>query len=422
MAQTTALCDATILTGEATVEGHALLVHNGRIEDIVANQHIPADARRISCAGQILAPGLIDAQVNGGGNHLLNNEPTVEACLAIAAAHRRYGTTSLLLTCISDQPEIARKAAAAVREARKQDQSILGIHFEGPHLSAERRGVHNAVTLRQPDDNDLRLYRREGDEVMLITLAPEKVDAAILQQLSKQTIVALGHTDAAPEQIRKALASGATGFTHLFNGMGGMSAREPGVTGVALDDRDNWCGLIADGHHVAPEMIRLALRAKPQGKIFLVSDAMAPAATDDPKPFLLYNKEIQFIASTVSFPSRLREGLGAGQDVSHEFQSLHLRQPPRPPSIPPASGREATAPLSKCVTQEGSLAGSAITLLDAVRYCVQTVKVELDEALRMASTYPAAFLGIDKQRGKLLPGYKADIIALDQNLQLQQIL
>jgi N-acetylglucosamine-6-phosphate deacetylase len=369
----TAFCDATILTGEVAVEGHAVLAKDGKILDIVGNRHVPADARKIACGGQILAPGLIDLQVNGGGNVLLNHEPTAEACLAIARAHRHYGTTRLLPTCFSDTPDVTKRAIAAVREARKTDEGILGIHLEGPHLGAERRGVHSADALRSLADADRALYRREGGEAMLITLAPENVAAPDISALRKQgIIVSLGHTAAAPEQIRAALEAGATGFTHLYNGMGGMSARVAGVAGIALDDCESWCSLIADGHHVAPEMIRLALRAKPQGKVFLVSDAMPPAATDKPQDFRLYGKVIHF------------EG-------------------------------------GRCMTNEGGLAGSAITLLDAVRHCVQKIGVELDEALRMASTYPAAFLGVGHKLGKLLPGYEADVIALDGEVGLKGV-
>jgi len=367
-----AFCDATILTGEAVVENHALLVGGGSIVDIVPNRHVPAEAQKIACGGQILAPGLIDAQVNGGGNAQFNNDPSAATCLTIAKAHRAYGTTRLLPTCITDTPDITRRAVAAVREAGKTDPSILGIHLEGPHLAKDRRGIHHTTSLRSLNADDLTLYRRAGDEVMLITLAPETVGVKDIENLAKQAIVSIGHTNALPEQIRAALAAGASGFTHLYNGMGGMDARSPNVVGTALDDRNSWCGLIADGHHVAPEMIRLALRAKPVGKVFLVSDAMAPAATTTPKDFLLYG------------------------------DTIHTQG-------------------TRCATATGTLAGSAVTLLDCVRHCVRNVGIDLDEALRMASTYPAAFLGLGHRLGKLLPTYTADIIAVDEALSLKGV-
>lgn len=365
---TQAFCDATLFTGEAFVEGHALLVRDGKIIDIAANSKIPGDAKRIACPGKILAPGFIDAQVNGGGNVLLNNTPTAEACLAIAAAHRKHGTTRLLLTCITDKSGVQEKAIKAVREARQKDPGILGIHLEGPYLDVKARGVHKADFIHAPAESELAAYKPEKGEVMLMTVAPESVTPEQIKKLRAQgLIISLGHTQASSEQIKAALAAGATGFTHLFNGMGGMSARATGPAGTALDDRESWCGIIADGHHVNPEMIRLAHRAKPPGKIFLVSDAMPPAAAGSPKPFDLYG------------------------------ETIHMEN-------------------GCCVNKEGKLAGSSITLADAVRYCTRKAGIELGEALRMASSYPAAFLGLGSRLGKLLPGFEADIIALNQEL------
>jgi N-acetylglucosamine-6-phosphate deacetylase len=360
----TAFCDATIFTGESLTEGHALLAQNGRITDIVAMKRIPADAARIDCADKVLAPGFIDAQVNGGGNLLYNNAPTAETACAIAAAHAKYGTTRLLLTCISDTPQVTRQAIAALREARRENKNILG---------SERRGVHKPEHLRALTDEDVKLYRREGDEIMLVTLAPENAAPAQIETLRKNgVIVSLGHTGAAADALRTSLGAGTTGFTHLFNGMGPMSARAPGPAGVALDDRDSWCSIIADGHHVSPELIRLACRAKPPGKMFLVSDAMPPAATDIPEPFELYGETIR-------------------------------------------------AENGRCVNKDGRLAGSAITMFDAVSHCVANVGLGLEETLRMASAYPAAFLGIDKNFGRLLPGFAADIVVLDPALALHGV-
>jgi len=359
----TALCDATIFTGEGMEQNHALLTKGGKVVDIVAQARIPADAHKIFLTDHILAPGFIDAQVNGGGNILFNNAPMPESCLAIAAAHRRFGTKRLLITCISDRPEITAQAIAAMRAARKLDPSILGIHIEGPHLGVERRGVHKADYLRGMDEKDLHLYRREGDEIMLITIAPENVSPDQIKTLRQQgVIISLGHTGATAEQIHAALAAGATGFTHLYNGMGKPNADSFVPADAALKDRNSWCGLIADGHHVSAELIQRALRDKPRGKIFLVSDAMPPAASDDPKPFDLYG------------------------------ETIHVEN-------------------GACISNEGKLAGSAITLADAVRHCVK-IGIDLAEALRMASTYPAAFLGIDKKYGKLLPGYAGDVVGL----------
>ncbi|HEU0117969.1 MAG TPA: N-acetylglucosamine-6-phosphate deacetylase [Alphaproteobacteria bacterium] len=368
----TAYCDATIFTGETWVEGHALLVEGGKILDIAAQNRIPGDAKRAAYKGQILAPGFIDAQVNGGGNVLLNNTPTADACIAIAKAHQKHGTTRLLPTCISDTPEITGKALAATRTAHKSCPNILGIHIEGPHLGQERRGVHKSEYLRSLSADDLKLYQPESGEVILTTVAPETVSPDDIKKLKQQgAIISLGHTSASPDKIKAALAAGATGFTHLFNGMGKPGENAPADT--AVRDQDSWCGIIIDGFHVTPEMLQLALRSKPKGKVFLVSDAMPPAASDNPQPFQLYGETI-----------RVENG--------------------------------------RCVNHEGKLAGSSITMADAVRNCVKSFGVEMEEALRMASAYPAAFLGLDQRFGKLLPGFDADIVAMTPEIEIRSVI
>lgn len=368
-----ALRDATLFTGETWVENHALLIKNGKILDIVPGHKIPADAEVTSYPDLILTPGFIDAQVNGGGNIQFNNTPTIEACHFIAKAHRRYGTTRLLLTCITDTPNITQQALSVSREARKSCATILGIHLEGPHLGIERRGVHKAAYIRPPTEQDLQLYHPQSGEIILMTVAPETVAPQTIHALYHNgVIISLGHTNATPEQIHVALQAGATGFTHLFNGMGKPSEGGSTPADTALIEPTAWCGMIMDGYHVPVEMAQLALKAKP-GKIFLVSDAMAPAATDNPQSFELYGGKI---------------------DV--------------------ADGR--------CVNHEGKLAGSSITMLDAVRHCVTKVSVSLEETLRMASTYPAEFLGIADRLGKLLPGYEADVVVLNSTLELQTVI
>jgi N-acetylglucosamine-6-phosphate deacetylase len=365
MSELTALVDATIFTGEAFVEGHALVIRDGKILDIASRSRVPADAVQVSCAGQIIAPGFIDAQVNGGGNVLLNNAPSVDAALKIAAAHQKYGTTRLLLTCFTAGKEISRDALASIRTARAKNPGILGAHMEGPHLSDARRGVHKAALLRSPDAEDLAALKPVDKETLLVTVAPECVTPQQIKTLKKQgVVVAIGHTEASVDQTREALSAGASGFTHLFNGMGGLNARSPGPAGVALDDRASWCSLIIDGFHVAPEMARLAIRAKPVGKIFFVSDAMAPSASDAPQAFQLYGETIMV-----------------------------------------ENGR--------CVNSEGKLAGAVLTMGAAVRNSIQKFGIDPAEALSMATAAPAAFLGLDTRFGKLLPGFDADIVALD---------
>lgn len=367
-----ALCEATIFTGEAMVEGHSILIQGGVIKDIVVSAKVPGSAERISCSQRILVPGFIDVQVNGGNNILLNNSPTPEACLAIARAHAKYGTTRLLLTCLTDEDDLVRKALGAVCAASQTLPNILGIHLEGPHLSVDQRGVHKSDFIRAMTGSDLERYKPQDGCIVLMTVAPENVSPESIRSLVKEgVIVSLGHTGANSDEIHAALNAGATGFTHLYNGMGGMSARSPGVAGIAIDDEQSWCGLIVDNYHVSPEMVRIAVRAKAMGKTILVSDAMSPAASWEPKAFSLYGEEI--------FVDKKR-----------------------------------------CVTHDGRLAGSAITLSDAVKNCLE-YGLELEEVLRMASTYPAAFLGLDSKLGKILPDYIADIVAMDYQFNPHQV-
>ena len=360
----TAFSDATVFTGETFVEGCSLLVQNGKVLDIVMDGKTPVDAEKRSFAGKIIAPGFIDCQVNGGGGVLFNETPTAGAVLAIAKAHRKYGTTRILPTCISDSIDVMRKALPAVREAGKTDASVLGIHFEGPHISKEKRGCHIAEMLRPISRDELELYAPLADEVMLITVAPECVSLDNIGAIkAKGVIISLGHSMASSEQTRAALTAGATGFTHLFNAMVNPGTRAPGIAGCALDNQSSWCGIITDGHHVSDEMIRIAYKAKPQGKLFLVSDAMPPSASEGVLSFRFHGEEI-----------KVKDG--------------------------------------RCINRNGQLAGSSITISDAVRYCIDKVGIEPMEALRMASAYPAAFLGLDQKLGRLLPGYEADMVVL----------
>ena len=367
-----AITDAIIFTGEAMVENHALLIDShGMVKDIVPNRKIISSIVCHSLPDHIVAPGFIDIQVNGGDNRLFNATPSPVNAIAIAKAHLRHGTTRLLLTCITDTPETTRQAINATRAARTSCASILGIHLEGPHIAAPRSGVHAPSFIRPITPDDRAAYHPMGDEIILITLAPENVSSVDIHELRKQgNIIALGHTQANNSQIHEALGAGATGFTHLFNAMGGIEARNPGVAGIAIDDANSWCGIILDGHHVCPEVVRIALRAKHPDKMILVSDAMPPAATTAPQSFELYGKII------------------------------HVEN-------------------NRCVDTNGRLAGSAITMADSLNIGI-SMGIDIETLLRAGSANPAAFLGIAQKFGKLIPGYVANFIALDLSFKVKK--
>lgn len=367
----TALANGRVLLDDGLHDGLAVLLDGGDIAAVVRDDDPRVRAADVhDLRGATLLPGFIDAQVNGGGGVLFNNAPTVEAIATIARAHRRFGTTGLLPTLISDDAGVMRAAIDAVREAIAQGvPGVLGIHLEGPYLAPARRGTHDAGKFRVPDDAEVELATSLGAGVTLLTLAPERVPAESIRSLvARGAIVAAGHTAGSYEQIRAGLDAGVRGFTHLYNAMTPLQGREPGVVGAALEDRDSWCGIIVDGVHVHPASLRVALAAKPRGKVFLVTDAMPPVGADSPD-YLLYGETIT-----------ARDGVV----------------------------RNAA----------GTLAGSALDMATAVRNAVDLLGLPLEEAARMASLYPAQFLRIDGSRGRIAPGYRADLVLLDDNLKV----
>ncbi|MGH8026560.1 MAG: N-acetylglucosamine-6-phosphate deacetylase [Pseudoxanthomonas sp.] len=368
----TALVHGRVLTAQGFVTGVAVVIEGRNIVSLLPEADLPADAVRCDLQGGYLVPGFIDAQVNGGGGVLFNNAPTVDTLRRIGQSHRPFGTTGFLPTLISDEVEVMRAAIAATRQAIEENvPGVLGIHLEGPYLAPARKGTHDAGKFRVPSSDEIGLASSLGNGVTLITLAPERVPAESIRALvARGAIVAAGHTAGAYEDIRAGLEAGIRGFTHLYNAMSPLQGREPGAVGAALEDADSWCGIIVDGHHVHPGSLRVALAAKPQGKLFLVTDAMPPVGSDDPS-YVLYGETITVQGGVV---------------------------------------RNAA----------GVLAGSALDMATAVRNTVNLLGLPLEEAARMASTYPADFLGLSATHGRIAPGYRADLVVLDAALRVRQ--
>jgi N-acetylglucosamine-6-phosphate deacetylase len=366
-----ALVNGRVLADEEIRDGLAVLVESGRIVDVVRENDVRLrDAERHDPQGGTLLPGFIDAQVNGGGGVLFNNAPDVDAIRRIGAAHRRFGTTGFLPTLISDDLDVMRKAIAATKEAIAQGvPGVLGIHLEGPYLAPARKGTHDVGKFRVPDAEELAAVTALDNGITLITLAPEQVPVASIRALVERgAIVAAGHTAGSYDEIRAGLEAGVSGFTHLYNAMSPLQGREPGAVGAAIEDRDSWCGVIVDGVHVHPASLRVALAAKPRGKVFLVTDAMPPVGADDPS-YELYGEMIT-----------VKDGVV----------------------------RNAA----------GSLAGSALDMATAVRNAVDMLGLSLAEAARMASTYPAQFIGIGATHGRIAAGYHADLVLFDGSMQV----
>jgi N-acetylglucosamine-6-phosphate deacetylase len=358
-----------IFDGRRWHDRAAVLVENGRIRGIAGAAEVPGGwpQRRLT-AGTLLAPGFIDLQVNGGGGLLLNDSPTAETMLAIARAHRRYGTTACLPTMITDTREQMRTAIAAASGAVGRD-GVLGVHLEGPFISPARAGIHRKDLIAEASDSDLDwLLELAGIGRSIVTLAPECVPAGFVKRLAEAGIrISLGHSEANAETVSRAADDGLTGLTHLFNAMPAMAARAPGPVGVALADRRLTASLIVDGLHVDPIAVRAAFAAKGADRIALVTDAM-PTVGADKAQFALMGRAISL-----------------------------------------ADGR--------LVDEAGTLAGAHLDMAAAVRNAVTLAGVTLEDALRSASLTPATFLGLADERGTFVPGARADIVALTPDLQ-----
>ncbi len=341
----------------------AVVIDGRRIAGVGHTANLPKGIPvRTMPAGAWLAPGFIDVQVNGGGDMLFNDTPTPAGISAIAAAHRKFGTTALLPTLISTSIETMRAALHAAEQAAGEEPSVLGIHLEGPYLSPEKPGVHNPGALRQPREDDRALLLAPRKSLTLVTLAPEQVPAGFVSELTKAGLrVSLGHSMATYAQTRAAMAEGLSGFTHLFNAMRPLSSRDPGPIAAALESPDVWFGLIVDGVHVDPAVLRVALRGA--GQPMLVTDAMPPVGGRQSR-FALDGAEISV-----------------------------------------ANGR--------CTRGDGTLAGAALDMASAVRNSVNMLEVALESALRFASRNPAEFLGLGHRLGRLASDYRADMVAFD---------
>jgi N-acetylglucosamine-6-phosphate deacetylase len=364
-----ALVNARVLADDGFVRGRAVIVEAGRITAVVSDTD-PAvkAAERHDLGGAMLAPGFIDTQVNGGGGVLFNDAPTVETLRAIGRAHRRFGTTGFLPTLISDDLSVIAAAIEAVRRAMAEKvPGVIGVHIEGPFISEARKGAHDPAKFRDLDDRGVQLLTSLGIGRTLVTLAPEVTDAETIRRLTRAgVVVSAGHTDATFEQMQEAFGHGVTGLTHLFNAMSPLTSREPGAVGAALHEDKCWCGLIVDGRHVHPAALRLALRCKPPERFMLVTDAM-PIVGSDRDDFMLQGRRVT-----------LRDGV--------------------------------------CVDDNGTLAGSAIDMATAVRNAVDLLGVPVEQAVRMASTYPAQFLGLGAELGRIAPGHRANFTLLDDAL------
>jgi len=366
------LTGARLFDGAHFLDDRALVLDGARIKAIVAHKERPRGGVERDLGGGLLAPGFIDVQVNGGGGALVNEDPSPETLLKIAAAHRPYGSVGVMPTLVTDAPELTPRAIQATREARRLNPAILGIHLEGPFLDMKRKGAHDPRYIRPMQREDLELIASADCGAVMLTLAPNRVPVEFVRELSARGVfVSLGHSEATYTQACAALDGGARAFTHLHNAMSPLTGREPGMVGAALSDAGSFVGIIADGHHVHPTTMQIAFAAKRRDRFMLISDAMPPAA-GGPNRFRLQDRWI------VKADNCLR-------------------------------------------LEDGTLAGSLLTMDEAVRYCVHNLGLPLADALVMASRAPAEFLRRDKDLGRLAPGYLASLVHLDDDLKVREV-
>lgn len=368
-----AIAAPRVFDGERLLTDRVVVVRGGRIADLGHEAPAGLPLTRLP-EGTILAPGFVDLQVNGGGGVLLNDDASVAGIARIAAAHRRGGTTALLPTLITDtRPVIAAAIAGVAAAIAAGVPGILGIHLEGPFLSPERIGIHDPSRIAAFGPGDAALLSGLGARgLTLVTLAPERVPpGAVADLVARGVRVCAGHTADAGDAIRAAMGEGLSGFTHLFNAMSQMGPRVPGAVGLALAGAETFAGIIADGHHVGDEQLRLALRLKGAERLMLVTDAMPPV------------------------------GCSSGDPCADAFTLF---------------GRRITRAGDRLTGEDGTLAGAAVTMAQAVRHMSGCGGASLEEALGMASLTPARFLGLDGRLGRIAPGHAADLVALSADL------
>jgi N-acetylglucosamine-6-phosphate deacetylase len=358
--------NARMLLADGWRDDACVVVEGDRIAAILSDA--PAGADVIDLGGATLLPGFIDVQVNGGGGLLFNDDPSVETIRVIAETHRRYGTTGLLPTLISDDLSVVEAGIRAVDAAIAAGvPGVLGIHIEGPFLNPVRRGIHSEGKIQPLQDQFLALLESSTRGKTLVTLAPEAATPAQVARLAAAgVIVSAGHSDAPYETVRDAIDNGLSGFTHIFNAMSPLLNRAPGMVGAALEDPEMFAGIIADGYHLHPATLRVALRAKGPERLMLVTDAM-PSVGSEETVFLIHGREIH------------RDG-------------------------------------DRLLGADNTLAGSTLTMAGAVKGMMEQGRVGLDVAAHMASATPAAFLGLGGQLGRIAPGYRANMVLVDDAL------
>ncbi|MEZ8318880.1 N-acetylglucosamine-6-phosphate deacetylase [Vibrio splendidus] len=365
-----ALSNCKIYTGSDVLTDHAVVIENELIKKVCPISELPEGIEVRDLNGANLSPGFIDLQLNGCGGVMLNDEITADTMQIMHKANLKSGCTSFLPTLITSSDEDMRAVITAAREYHNQYQNqSLGLHLEGPYLNVTKKGIHSVDHIRKSDSEMIELICENNDLVAKVTLAPELNDPEHIERLRKAgVVVSIGHTNATYAEARQGFESGITFATHLFNAMTPMVGREPGVVGAIYDTPEVYAGIIADGFHVDYANIRIAHKIKGE-KLVLVTDATAPAGADM-EYFIFVGKKVYY-----------RDG--------------------------------------KCVDENGTLGGSALTMIEAVQNTVEHAGIALDEALRMATLYPATAIGVESKLGRIKKGMVANLAVFDRDFNVK---
>lgn len=364
-----ALVNFKTVTGQSDQESiEALVIENGRISAVGKVAEIANGCQQINLNSLNLSPGFIDLQLNGCGGVLFNGNIAAEALDIMHSANLRSGCTAFLPTLITSSDEDIQKAIDVVRSYQKaHPERVPGLHLEGPYLNRERKGIHDASFIRTPSARMIDYFCENAEVISMVTLAPEVCPPGTIEQLSKAGIVvSIGHTNATCTQAKAAEQAGARFATHLHNAMSPLGSREPGVVGAIFDSKTLGAGIIADGHHLAWENLRIAHRLL-QDRLVLVTDATTPAGTD---------------LETFEF---------AGQTIYHKD--------------------------GKCTNADGTLAGSALTMMEAVANSIRQ-GLPFDSVIRMATVNAASAIHCEQEMGSIAPGQYANLALFDDSFTL----
>lgn len=360
------LTNATIYTGKEILSGSAILINDGLIVGFVYDTDIPDDYELRDLHGMNIAPAFIDLQIYGGNGYLFSADPSIEAIEATRKYCLEGGASKFLLTAATNSSEVFSKSISVVKQYFSGGgKGMPGLHLEGPWINPEKRGAHLLEYIHKPTLDEAKKLIDEAEGVVkMITLAPEMVDDEIIDYIqSNGIIVSAGHTNATFQQAVKAFEK-INIATHLFNAMSQFQSREPGMVGAIYDHPSVCCSLVADGIHVDFNAIRISKRILGE-KLWLITDAVSATSTG---PY------------------------------QHVFKNDRYTLP------------------------NGTLSGSALTMMKAVKNCVEHIGIDIEEALRMGSLYPAKVLGIDDKTGLIERNYDASFVIFDNEMNVIDVI